>query len=198
MVAVRFRDVEGCADQPQLLWDTVWVQRLDAAGGWGDWVMAGDGDQAASRGGLRAEAALHTATLLQLFTDARARDDDVLPTDDGDRRGWWGDGLRLDDEPDAALGSRLWLLTRSVLTEDVRLRAYDYTVEALEVLRRQGAVARTDVTVQMVPAWRALLIGVVHWSRSGEQVYEQRFGVLWEQSQNGAQMNFGDRGMVIA
>ncbi len=66
MVAVRIRDTEACEPQPILIWDTIWVQRLDASGGYGDWIMAGDRDQVESRGGLRAEAALHTATMLCL------------------------------------------------------------------------------------------------------------------------------------
>lgn len=87
MTAIRVRSAEACERQPQLLWDTIWIQRLDASGGYGDWILAGADDQVESRGGLRAEAALHTATMLCLFTDARAQEDDTLPTNDGDRRG---------------------------------------------------------------------------------------------------------------
>lgn len=95
-MAIRIRETEGCERQPQLLWDTIWVQRLDASGGHGDWMLASPQDQFESRGGLRAEAALHTATLLQLFTDARAPEDAVLPAADGDRRGWWGNSVPIE------------------------------------------------------------------------------------------------------
>lgn len=197
MVTIRIRDTEACEPQPQLLWDTVWVQRLDASGGWGDWVLAGSGDQAESRGGLRAEAALHTATLLCLFTDARAAADDVLPTDDGDQRGWWGDSVRLEGEPEVPLGSKLWLLERGALNEEIRQRAQDYAEEALAVLRDQGAVARTEVETVIDQRAGHLLIAVRHFSHDGATAYEQRFGVLWRQTLRNAPMNLGD-GLLVA
>ena len=40
---------------------------------------------------LGADDGLRTAVQLSLFTDRRAEDDDVLPANDGDRRGWLGD-----------------------------------------------------------------------------------------------------------
>ena len=197
MVAIRIRDAESCEAQPQLLWDTIWVQRADASGGWGDWILAGPEDQPESRGGLRAEAALHTATLLCLFTDARAADDDELPTDDGDRRGWWGDSVRLEGEPEVPLGSKLWLLERAVLNEETRQRARDYAEDALAVLREQGAVARTEVMTEIDQAAGHLFLEVRHFSHDGAMAYEQRFGVLWRQTLRNAPMNFGDGLPVI-
>jgi phage gp46-like protein len=192
MVAIRVRDTEACERQPQLLWDTIWIQRLDASGGYGDWILAGAGDQVESRGGLRAEAALHTATMLCLFTDRQAEDDDTLPTDDGDRRGWWGDSVRLDDEPEVPLGSRLWLLERATLTDRTPALALDYAEEALAVLADQGAVARTEVETSADRSTGALFIVVRHFSHDGARVYDQRFGVLWEQTRRPVPMNFGD------
>lgn len=196
MAEIRYRDAEGCEPEPLLAWDTVWVQRLDAAGGYGDWMMAGPGDQPESRGGLRAEAALHTATLLQLFTDRRAEDSDILPSDDGNRRGWWGDSIRLDGEPDHPLGSRLWMLARGRLNEQTRRLAEDYAIEALDVLRTQGAVARTDVTATIDRTRDAILIEVVHFGIDGSRVYQQQFGVVWTQAGRNAPMNFGEQGLV--
>lgn len=192
MVAIRVRDTEACERQPQLLWDTIWIQRLDASGGYGDWILAGAGDQVESRGGLRAEAALHTATMLCLFTDRQAEDDDTLPTDDGDRRGWWGDSVRLDDEPEVPLGSRLWLLERATLTDRTPALAQDFAEEALAVLAEQGAVARTEVETSADRSSGALFIIVRHFSHDGARVYDQRFGVLWEQARRPVPMNFGD------
>lgn len=197
MVAIRIRDTEACEPQPQLLWDTIWVQRIDASGGWGDWILAGPSDQVESRGGLRAEAALHTATLICLFTDAHAAADDELPTDDGDRRGWWGDSVRLDGEPDVPLGSKLWLLERAVLNEQTRRRAQDYAEDALAVLAQQGAVARTVVETAIDQLAGHLLISVAHYSHDGHTAYEQRFGVLWQQSLRNAPMNFGEGLLVV-
>ena len=196
MTLVRIRDDEACRRQPHLTWDTIWVQRLDASGGYGDWILAGPGDQTESRGGLRAEASLHTATLIQLFTDAAAPEGAVLPTDDGDRRGWWGDSIRLDDEPAATIGSLIWLhVERAALTSDTAERVRLAAVEALAVLAEQGAVARTEVLVEVRQDQGFLGLVVRHFDAAGVAVYDQRFGVLWRQEARAAPMNFGDQGV---
>lgn len=195
---VRFRDAEACEPDVNLLWDTVWIQRLDATGGFGDWKLAGPGDQAASRGGLRSEAVLHTATLLQLFTDRRLPADVANPAADSDPRGWWGNAIRLDDEPDAELGSLLWTLERSALTDRLASQAHDIVTDAMAVLATQGAVARTEVETSVDRRQGALMIVVRHYSHAGERIYDQRFGVLWAQSARNAPMTFGDRSILLA
>lgn len=196
MATIRIRDTEACEPQPHLAWDTIWVQRLDASGGYGDWIVSSVKDQFDSRGGLRAEAGLHTATLLQLFTDARAPDEATLAAGDGDRRGWWGDSVRLDDEPEAALGSLIWLhVERGILNEATAASVRDAAADALDVLRVQGAVARTDVTSELRQEQGLLGLLVEHFSHDGSKVYTQRFAVLWEQAGRGAQMNYGTQGV---
>jgi phage gp46-like protein len=191
MTFVRIRDAEACAAQPLLLWDTIWVERLDASGGYGDWLLAGQTDQAASRGGLRSEAALHTATLIQLFTDARAPEGAALPAGDGDRRGWWGDSIRIDGEPAVPLGSLIWIeVERAALTEDTARRVEAHAAAALAVLADQGAVARTEVTTEVRREQGFLGLVVRHYDADGARVYDQRFGVLWRQSARDARMNF--------
>ncbi len=203
MTIVRFRDAEACEPEPHLLWDTVWVQRLDASGGYGDWILAGSGDQVESRGGLRAESALHTATLLQLFTDRRRPDSGPYAArpgagEDSDPRGWWGNSIRLDDEPDAELGSLLWTLERGVITDRLAAEARAIVEDALAVLAAQGAVAATEVETSVDRRQQSLLITVRHYSQAGARIYEQRFGVLWHQSARNAPMNFGDRSLILA
>lgn len=191
---IRFRDTEACEPQPHLLWDTIWVQRLDASGGYGDWVLAGAGDQTESLGGLRAESSLHTATMLLLFTDARAPADAKLPTNDGDRRGWWGDSIAVDGDPDVPLGSLIWLeVERGILDKATELRVKDYAEEALAILKTQGAVARTIVETERREAQGFLGIVVRHFSHAGDTVYDQRFGLIWGQTARSVQMNFGDQ-----
>lgn len=197
MVAIRIRAEEACDPQPNLLWDSVWVQRLDGSGGYADWIMAGAGDQPQSRGGLRAEAALHTATMICLFTDRRLPADQTNPADDGDPRGWWGDSIRLDGEPEGELGSLLWTLERGTLDERTALLAKDYAAEALEVIARQGAVARTDIDSVADPVRGRLMLSVRHYSADGSTVYDQRFAVLWQQERQPKPMNFGDRSLVF-
>ena len=191
MSTIRFRDQESCDFQPDLQWDTVWVQRLDASGGYGDWILAGP-DEPDNAGGLRAQAALHTAMLLCLFTDRRLPDGMANPGNDGDRRGWWGDSVPIEGEPDVPLGSLLWTLERGVLNERTALAAQDYAEEALAVLARQGAVARTAVTVGADAQLGRLDILVEHYSHDGARVYEQKFARLWGQTMTPARMNYGE------
>ena len=92
---------------------------------------------------------LETAVYLSLFTDARARDDDITPSGDGRRRGWWGDavpptilGVQVDND---RFGSRLWLLARELQLPSALVRARAYAVEALQWLLDDGVAAAVDV-----------------------------------------------------
>lgn len=98
----------------------VWNVERTAA----DWQILPGGQLAMAPG-------IHTAVLVSLFTDARARPDDRLPPGDTDPRGWWGDG----DEP---IGSRLWLLRRHARTRDTLRLAESYMAEALAWLKEDG------------------------------------------------------------
>ena len=59
---------------------------------------------------LQGDTGLLSAIIISLFSDCRARNDDILPDEaigrSSDRRGWWGDYAH-DEEP--FIGSRLWL-----------------------------------------------------------------------------------------
>ena len=105
MTDISLRTDEACDPQPFLLWDTVWVQdRIDAVGGYGDFALA-QPDETLNKGGLQARRALHTAILIQLFTDKRLPDDQRLDDGSDDPRGWFGDSLPFDDDPhDQPLG----------------------------------------------------------------------------------------------
>lgn len=186
------RDGEACAPDADLAWDTVWVQRLDASGGYGEWILAGPADQRDSRGGLRAEAGLHTATLICLFTDAPLPEEMRTGTLDADPRGWWGDSIKLPGEPSIVTGSLLWTLERGVATDDTRRKAERYARQALAILADQGAVARTDVRAEVEPLSGLVSIEIVHWSHAGAKVYQQRFERLWQQQVRPAPMNYGD------
>jgi hypothetical protein len=110
---------------------------------WNDAVGAAD-LALAETGALANEAALQTAVVLSLFTDARARPDDGA---EGDRRGWVGDAFAPEDR----YGSRLWLLRREKQTEETRRRAEDYANEALTWM----VEARLATSVSVTAAWVA-------------------------------------------
>lgn len=144
----------------------------DAALIWDDQSFSAD--LALAAGDLATDTGLHGALLVSLFTDRRARADDVLPSEDGDRRGWWGDVTAA--EADDLIGSRLWLLSREKLTARVLARAREYGLEAVAWLLRDGVAAEIDVTTEI--AAPGVLAIAVYVTRPGGPA-RQRFDFVW-------------------
>lgn len=118
--------------------------------------------------------ALENAVLMSLFTWRRAADDDALPVE-GERQGWWGDTF---SEGNDKIGSRLWLLSRSVLTDETVELARTYTLEALQWLVEDGIAASVDVqAVRLDTAGIALTVTV---SRDDGSKRDFRYDNLWE------------------
>lgn len=135
-----------------------------------DWLIDG-ADLADDRG-------LETAVVLSLFTDRRADDDDRLPDQSGDRRGWWGDAFP--DIPADQIGSRLWLLHREKQTRDVVLRAREYASEALAWLIDDGVAAAVRVDAYTLrPGVLAIEVEI---DRPGQ--IAARFQFAWEAQDN--------------
>ncbi|HAJ7238019.1 TPA: hypothetical protein HNO31_25090, partial [Escherichia coli] len=107
--------------------------------------MLSRGDITVTHNGLSLDEGLVTQVLICLFTDARADDDDVIPDGSGDPRGWPGDTYS-----DFSWGSRLWLLEREKLTEDVRLRVEDYARLSMQPLLRAGYARNATVTASII------------------------------------------------
>lgn len=133
-------------------------------------------DLALAEGDLATDDGLHTAFIISLFTDARARDDDPLPAPGADLRGWWGDAFT--DVEDGPLGSRLWLLDREKKLPSTLIRARDYAAEAVQWLIRAGICTSIDVEVEA--QGNALAIALYPIRPSGPA--RQRFDFLWEGS----------------
>ncbi|WP_244483255.1 phage GP46 family protein [Mesorhizobium sp. 1M-11] len=133
-------------------------------------------DDPVNPAGLRAGQSLATAVLICLMTDCRV---EVSELRDGDaNRGWPGDSFDL--EPgEVPLGSRLWLLRRRALTEDLELEAQDYARAALQPLIDDGAFARFDVTAFANRTQNRLDLDVRGYGNAGEQRFSQRFALLW-------------------
>jgi phage gp46-like protein len=124
---------------------------------------------------LATDDGLVTAIIISLFSDARAKDDDVLPVAGADRRGWWGDAL-----PEVAgdrIGSRLWLLAREKRLASVVQRARSYAAEALAWLVQDGIAAKVEVDAE-VQAPDVLAIGVTVTRPGGPG--RQRFDFVWD------------------
>lgn len=93
---------------------------------------------------LVADKGLESAVMISLFTDRRARDDDILP-DHGsdDRRGWFGDLVNPEVEEDQ-IGSRLWLLERAKTTQNNINRCKLFVEEALQWMVEDGIAAKIE------------------------------------------------------
>lgn len=188
-MTIQITDREGCSHQSFFLWDTIWVEDQEGFGSYGDWLIVEN--PGPENGSLRSEAALHTATILCVFSDARLPDDWNTKDGSHDPRGWWGNDLRLDGELDFEIGSLLWWYRRSPLTPEVANGVHDTVLQSLSILKESGAVAKTTVDVKIRKDISGITILIVHFDANGVEVYRQPFGVIWEQVKNPAQMRFG-------
>ncbi|WGD31196.1 phage GP46 family protein [Ancylobacter sp. WKF20] len=145
---------------------------------WNPLGFIGDLALNASTADLQSGAAIETAVLICLMTDRRV-DASELPEGESNR-GWPGDGFDR-QRGEAALGSKLWLLRRRALTEDIDTEAEDYAREALQTLIDQGVCVRVEVTVERRPADNRLDLEVRLFGRDGTATYQRRFAVLWDQ-----------------
>lgn len=112
------------------------------------------GDLSAGEHDLNTDEGLKTAVFISLFTDKRAIVEGEA------QRGWWGDSYP-EVEGDE-IGSKLWLLGREKVMQDVRIRAKEYAQEALEWLKEDGLVKAVSVTIESPQSSRndALIIKV--------------------------------------
>jgi phage gp46-like protein len=137
-------------------------------------------DLAIVDGDLATDEGLETSLIISLFTDARARDDDTLPSPGADRRGWWGDCFN--DDPNDDTGSRMWLLERELLIPATALKARDICQEALAWYVTDGIASKVEVETAIVPVSAAnptgkLLIGGTIYRPDGRRM---RFDYLWD------------------
>ncbi len=84
---------------------------------------------------------LPRAVIISLFTWRRANGDDELPA--SKKYGWWGDSYA--QLPNDRIGSRLWLLSRSKMTNDTVARAQEYATEALQWLIDDGVADSVQI-----------------------------------------------------
>jgi phage gp46-like protein len=99
----------------------------------------GDFDIQVRDGDLAGDPTPVTPLTISLFTDRLAFEDDPLPQDGGDRRGWWGDSVGA-----SPMGSRLWLLSREKEVPEVVARARRYAAEALSWIVAEGGDAAAE------------------------------------------------------
>jgi phage gp46-like protein len=115
---------------------------------------------------------LETAVTISLFTDRRARDDDELPDNSGDRRGWCLTHRQREADPESdEIGSWLWLLGREKQLASVVARAKYYAETALAWMVRRKYARQVTVTAEVAaPGLLGLSVEIIRrdgtrWSR---------------------------------
>ncbi len=163
--------------------DTVAIARFqggDLALTWS--ALLGNADISLIDTDLQTDLGLVTAALLSLLLDRRAEPDDKPPSGDPrDRRGWWADEL-AEIEGDL-IGSRLWLLDRSTLSNETVLRAKEYVREGLAWMLEDRVVQSIEATTET--ADNALWITVGLQRPNGDRV-SFRFAHTWDHLQEAA------------
>ncbi len=128
-------------------------------------------DIAVLNGDLQSDEGMNTAIIISLFTDARADDDDALPQENADRRGWWADAYA--PIPGDVTGSKLWLLSRAKQTSAVLIQARQYALDALAWLIADGVAASVEVTASFPQrGWLGLAVEVDRPSGPGRLHYD--------------------------
>lgn len=151
---------------------------------WDPWLLTGDWMFDGSD--LLNGSDLETATILSLFSDRLAEEDDPLPDpSDGDRRGWWADyNAGLVYPGTGPIGSRLWLISREKSTEDTRLRAEAYCREALQWMLDDDVADEVAVNASWVGAIADRLDVSVIISRDGRELLNRAYSWAWAQRPN--------------
>lgn len=151
------------------------LQLADLALTWSN--RTGDADLSMIDSDLASDRGLTTAVLLSLFTDRRAETDDKPPSGDvRDRRGWWADQFAVVEAD--RIGSRLWMLDRSKLTNETKLRAEEYVREALAWMLEDRVVERIDVVIESLGR-NGIAIGLGLQRPGGDQ-FSFRFAHTWD------------------
>lgn len=115
------------------------------------------------------------ATLISLFSWRKSNDDDGV--DIPNRQGWWGDTFA--SETNDRIGSRLWLLQREKLTDEVVARAKEYAEESLQWMIDDALAVAVNVTTDRENNRLNMSVEIV---RPGDaQSIQARFQNLWEQ-----------------
>ena len=132
-------------------------------------------------GGLALGDDLSTAVLLSLLTNRKAANDDELPDSASqfpDYRGWWGD--QFSPHP---CGSKIWLRSRDLPNEQLRLKIISDCKQALNHLILAGVCRAIDITadfIQADPSQPNLVMLGIHIRLFKENGDEAKFDYVWK------------------
>lgn len=123
-------------------------------------------DIAVDETGILEGSELKSAVIVSLFSDARAKQEQ-LPEGEVDRRGWWA-------SPNEQYGSLIWVLAREKVTKATAERAKDFCRQALQWLVDDGIATAIEVVAEIKPLYSlAIWIKI---KRGANKAYDY----LWE------------------
>lgn len=167
MTNIRIRQSEHLSPHPLYLPDLKWLPDIGMA----DLSIGNDGD-------LSHENALFTAVIIQLFTNLRADESDKMS--ETDPHGWVGDCFDI-GVSDFPIGSHLWTLQRSALTDEIIRKFEKYAEIALQKLQDQQIISGFKVTVQADKSRSMLALDVTLFANKNGVKYHKRFERVWGQ-----------------
>jgi phage gp46-like protein len=100
-----------------------------------------------SKGDLKKDEGLETAVIISLFTNQRVAEDD-LPALETRRGGWWADDIT--EISGDQIGSKLWLLDATKLTETTLDFFETYANEALGWMIEDGLASAISTIAERV------------------------------------------------
>jgi phage gp46-like protein len=136
-------------------------------------------------GDFATDSGLENAVMLSLFLDARADDDDILPDDETDRRGWWGD--QFSEFADDSTGSKLWLLAREKRTLNILPLFESFAEEALQWMVDDGVAETVEVSAALGEIDRHAVTLSIAITRPDGSVARFSHDLNWERLENGVE-----------
>lgn len=167
-----------CCETPQSGgWDWIPVEQsmsTDCAGNLsgcpsciGEWQI--------KSGALAEDNQLHSAVLMQMFTNKRVpNDQNTYITDRINRGGWWGDAFAP-----FQMGSHLWTLDRAAMNDQTIADAERFIREALQPIIDQGAAASMRISVERDKVGGMLSMIVKLFGSDGRDIYDHQYRRFW-------------------
>ena len=123
------------------------------------------------------ENALFTCATIQLFTNLR--DDNSENLNPKDPQGWVGDAII--DDSFGSIGSHLWLLEQSFISNQLQGAAQGYAENAILPMQELGVVADYTITTEINRQNKRLNLGVELIAKSNSEKYNKKFELVWGQ-----------------
>lgn len=135
---------------------------------------------------LEEDAEIITAFLVAIFSDAAADANDALPDPrSNDRRGWWGDDQAAEIWNGWPLGSKLWLLTRAKIVDQMAregatiARVQQYLYACLTPFVTAGICSKVLVTASQDT--EARIVATATMFRGPKSAIALQFAPLWSE-----------------